>query len=285
MWHVTPFCTKLESMDSLTLHEVADELGVHYMTVYRYVRLGYLYAEKEGGSWRVRREDLDEFIAAPAPSGGRGKSDTPWDERLEQRLLAADQAGSWKVVEAAQAGGMSLGNIYRSVIAPALRAIGQGWLDGSVSIAQEHAATQVAMRTVSRLSAQIARRGVSKGTVVLGTPATELHTLPLMIAADLIRLEGFEVLDLGSNLPADSFADTAARQQRLVAIGISVSAPDQADAIRETVDELRAHVDVPIFLGGSAIDGPEHAKLLGADFGGPTVDEIIPSLLESVGSS
>ena len=103
-----------------------------------------------------------------------------------------------------------------------------------------------------------------------------------MIAADLIRLEGFEVLDLGTNLPAGSFAETAARQQRLVAIGVSVTAPDQVDAIRETVAELREQVDVPIFLGGSSIDGPEHAKLLGADFGGPTVDDIIPSLLEAV---
>jgi excisionase family DNA binding protein len=272
-------------MSSLTLHEVADELGVHYMTVYRYVRLGYLYAEKEGGSWRVQRADLDEFIAEPAPSGGRGQSDTPWDERLLQRLLAADQAGSWKVVEAAQAGGMDLGTIYRTVLSPALRAIGQGWIDGKISIAQEHAASQVSIRIVSRLSAQISKRGVSKGTVVLGTPATELHTLPLMIAADLIRLEGFEVLDLGSNLPADSFAETAARQQRLVAIGISVTAPEQAEAIRETVAELRQAVAVPIFLGGSAINGPDHAKLLGADFGGPTVDEIIPALLEAVRSA
>lgn len=267
-------------MNSLTLHEVADELGVHYMTVYRYVRLGYLVAEKEGGSWQVQRDDLDAFVATPTPTAGRGQSDTPWDERLVQRLLAADQAGSWKVVEAAQAGGMSLGRVYREIIAPAMRRIGDRWIDGSVSVAQEHAASQVAIRIVSRLSAQIARRGVSKGTVVLGTPATELHALPLMIAADLIRLEGFEVLDLGSNLPADSFADTAARQQRLVAIGISVTAPDQAEAIKETVAELRQLVEVPIFLGGSAIDGPEHARLLGADFGGPTVDEIIPVLLE-----
>ena len=267
-------------MDSLTLHEVADELGVHYMTVYRYVRLGYLPAEKEGGSWRVKRSDLDAFVASPAPSAGRGQTDTPWDERLVQRLLAADQAGAWKVVEAAQAGGMSLGDIYREMIVPAMRLVGERWIEGSVSIAQEHAASQVAIRIVSRLSAQISRRGVSKGIIVLGTPATELHALPLMIAADLIRLEGFEVLDLGSNLPADSFAETAARQQRLVAIGISATAPDQADAIQETIAELRRQVDVPIFLGGSAIDGPKHAQLLGADFGGPSVDGIIPTLLD-----
>ncbi len=270
------------SKQVLTLHEVADELGVHYMTVYRYVRLGFLPAHRDGGSWRVGRGDLDDFVAQPAAARGRGQSNTAWDDRLVQRLLAADQAGSWKVVEAAQASGMELRAVYTGMVIPAMRRIGEEWADGSVSIAQEHAATQVMLRIVSRLSAQISRRGVSKGTLVVGTPASELHVLALMIAADLIRLEGFEVLDLGSNLPAASFAETAAVQQRLVAVGVSVTAPDQADSIRETIAELRSRIDVPIFLGGSAIDGIEHAKLLGADFGGSTVDAIVPKLLELV---
>jgi len=263
---------------TLTLHEVADELGVHYMTVYRYVRLGYLEAHKEGGSWRVSRHDLDAFLAKPEPSAGRGGTSTPWDERLGQRLLAADQTGAWKVVEAAQASGMELPAVYRELIIPAMREVGNRWFAGSVSIAQEHAATQIMVRLISRLSAQIARRGVSKGVVVIGSTATELHALPLMIAADLIRLEGFEVLDLGANLPPDSFAEAAAMQQRLVAVGISVTGPDQAAAIRETIAELRKKVDVPVYIGGSAIDGPEHARLLGADFGGPSVGDIIPVL-------
>ena len=36
--------------DDLTLHEAADVLGVHYMTAYRYVRLGLLPAAKAGGT-------------------------------------------------------------------------------------------------------------------------------------------------------------------------------------------------------------------------------------------
>ena len=107
-------------MSELTLQEVADELGVHYMTVYRYVRLGYLEAHKAGGSWRVRKEDLDSFVAQPAPHAGRGSSDTAWDERLTQRLLAADQAGSWKVVEAAQASGMDLRSVYLEMLVPTM---------------------------------------------------------------------------------------------------------------------------------------------------------------------
>ena len=42
----------------LTLHEAADRLGVHYMTVYRRVRLGMLPARKVGGTWRIDPVDL-----------------------------------------------------------------------------------------------------------------------------------------------------------------------------------------------------------------------------------
>jgi MerR family transcriptional regulator, light-induced transcriptional regulator len=269
-------------MTSMTLHEVAAELGVHYMTVYRYVRLGYLDAHKEGGTWRVDRSALDDFkkpAAAPAHSAGSAA----WDRRLMQRLLAADQAGAWKVVEAAQASGKQLREIYVEMVIPAMRAVGDRWAQGTVTVAEEHAASQVMVRIVSRLSAQIARRGLSKGTVVMGTPMSELHVLPLMVAADLIRLEGFEVLDLGCKLPGDSFAATAAKQQRLVAVCVSATSPDQVGEIQATVEELRRLVDAPIFLGGAAIDGAEHAKLLGADSGAPRVEDIIPRLLDLAG--
>ena len=45
----------------LTLQEVADELGVHYMTAYRYVRLGVMDASKSGGVWQVPRSAVDRF--------------------------------------------------------------------------------------------------------------------------------------------------------------------------------------------------------------------------------
>ena len=45
--------------DDLTVQQVADLLGVHYMTAYRYVRTGSLAARRVGTEWRVRRSDVD----------------------------------------------------------------------------------------------------------------------------------------------------------------------------------------------------------------------------------
>ena len=60
----------------LTLNEAAELLGVHYMTAYRYVRLGFLQATKVGGCWRVAHSDLEVYRAdvTPADRGVRRRA-------------------------------------------------------------------------------------------------------------------------------------------------------------------------------------------------------------------
>ena len=273
--------TTSHTADELTLHEAADELGVHYMTAYRYVRLGMLEASKQGRSWVVTRDDLEAFMAGQAEPSVRGSA--PWDERFTHRILAADDAGAWAVVEAALASGMEPAQVYTEIVVPALRRIGEGWVAGEVSIAEEHAATQIAYRVVARLGPRVARRGVRRGTVVLGSTATELHSLPLSIAADLIRSKSFDVVDLGANLPSESFAERVATTDGVVAVGIGVTSPGQDEEIARTIAAIRSVSDAPILLGGRGAVGIA-AEAVGADAvaanGVDVADELI-ALIES----
>ncbi|HSJ70338.1 MAG TPA: B12-binding domain-containing protein [Acidimicrobiia bacterium] len=248
--------------EELTLHEVADELGVHYMTAYRYVRLGMLEATKRGRSWVVTREDLGRFLEAPTEPSERGTA--PWDERLLNRMLAPDDAGAWRVIEAALSSGVSAPDIYMDVITPALREVGTKWANGEIDVAQEHAASQIARRVVARLSPQMSRRGVRRGTVVVGSTATEMHDLPVSIVADLLRSRHFDVVDLGGNLPPESFASAVRSANNLVAAAIGVTALGQEDEIGRTVAAIRAASDVPILIGGAGVTN-EVARSLGAD--------------------
>ena len=60
--------TPARDAETLSLHEAAAELGVHYMTAYRYVRLGMLPAHREGRSWRVLRTDLEALDREAPPN-------------------------------------------------------------------------------------------------------------------------------------------------------------------------------------------------------------------------
>ena len=128
-------------VESLSLKECAERLGVHYMTVYRYVRLGMLPAHKEGAEWRVDPSDLDALRSGSRVPSARGRA--PWPERLKARLVAGDEAGAWQVVEAAMASGLEPKDVYLELIGPALRTVGDEWAHGEGTIAEEHRATAI----------------------------------------------------------------------------------------------------------------------------------------------
>ena len=267
--------------DELSLHEVAEILDVHYMTAYRYIRLGILPARREGRSWRIRRDDLAAYMAKDEPRTQRGEAD--WADRFFNRVLAADEAGAWGVVEAALSSGMSVPEAYPSLLSPTMRRIGDLWSSGEMDVATEHAASEVAARIVARLGPRLARRGVRRGTVVLGSTATELHSLPLAMATDLFRAAQFDAVDLGAYLPPESFAAYVAEKDDVVAVGIGVTTPGQEDELSETLTAIRDVTEVPIVVGGGGVD--EAAALeLGAD-GWAETGEAAVALVEELLSS
>ena len=99
---------------------------------------------------------------------------------------------------------------------------------------------------------------------MIGSTQTDLHSLPVSIAADLFRSHGFEVLDLGANLPPTSFADRVRTTDDLVAVAISVTTPNQHEEIAATISALRPVTAAPIMVGGSGSRGLT-AETLGAD--------------------
>jgi MerR family transcriptional regulator, light-induced transcriptional regulator len=267
----------------LTLHEAADQLGVHYMTVYRYVRLGLLHAEKHGGVWRVDHADLEAFAAAPSGSSG-GRRRAPWAERLESRLMAGDAGGAWGVVEAALASGAELDEIYLEVLSPALVSIGERWQRGEIDIAVEHRATGIAMRLIGRLGPRFVRRGRARGAVVLGAPAGETHALPVAIVADLLRFEGWDVSDLGADTPASSFAHTAATTDDVVAVGVSVTNRDNLDSVGEVCAAVaKAAPSVLVVVGGGALADANQAAMFGAHAVARSAEHFARLLDEHVG--
>lgn len=254
----------------VTLQEAADLLGVHYMTAYRYVRLGLLPADKVGGSWRVRRNDLIQFRngdTATSSTTAPGHRHAPWAERLEARLVAGDNRGAWGVVEAALAAGTDVDVLYLDVIAPAMASIGDRWATGELDISAEHRASGIVIRIMGRLGARFGRRGRARGSVVLGAPSGERHSLPVSMLADLVRGAGFEVSDLGADVPPGSFVHAALGEvDRLVAVGVSVTTEDGIESAAEALALLRAALPgVALFVGGQAVSDEAHALALGAD--------------------
>lgn len=62
----------VERQELLTVAEVADVLRVSTMTVYRLVKRDELVALRVGRSYRIRRTDLDDYLAAGGSDAASG---------------------------------------------------------------------------------------------------------------------------------------------------------------------------------------------------------------------
>jgi excisionase family DNA binding protein len=251
---------------TFTLQEAADELGVHYMTAYRYVRLGLLDASKVGSSWRVEDVAISAFRDGSAAGPVKPGTSAPWAERLEARLVEGDAQGAWGVVEAAMASGANLEYVYLDMLTVSMVDIGARWAAGELDVAVEHQATVIVMRIIGRLGSRCVRRGRALGGVIVGAPVGEYHALPTAILSDMLRWRGWDVVDLGANTPSASFLHAAVRTQNLRAVGLSATYIEHLGALQECCSVLKQEFpDILVIVGGRAIRDEQHVLSVGAD--------------------
>lgn len=246
--------------ETISLQDAADRLGVHYMTAYRYVRLGKLPAFKQANTWHVNPDDVEALMRPETAS-----SVPDWPLRLEERLVAGDEPGAWAIIETTMAAGHAPVDVYVKGLAPALRSIGERWESGAITVADEHRASRIVSRLIGRISPRFATRGRRRGTIVLGSPAGDAHYLGGSMIADLLRLEHFHVDELGADTPASSFVDAVLGASDATAVAISAFKPDNDSVIQTTIAEIKQAASVPVFVGGHAIKNAAHAERLGAD--------------------
>jgi excisionase family DNA binding protein len=276
---------------TLSLSEAAERLGVHYMTAYRYVRTGRLPAVKHGSVWRVDARDVEAVrsgragaasVGGPAgagPGGGRRRRHD-YHVRLEQRILAGDEQGSWTIIEGALTAGVEPHQVYLDVLAPAMALVGDRWEAGEVGVAEEHRASAVMLRLIGRLGPRFVRRGRKRGTVVIGAPAGDRHSVPVALAADLLRGAGFAVVDLGADTPVRSFVEAAGAADRLVAVGITATRTGNDECIRQTVEALHEELGCAVVVGGRAVAIADRIGDVGADATTTSVSELLAVLGE-----
>jgi methanogenic corrinoid protein MtbC1 len=247
--------------EALNLKQVAQRLGVHYMTAYRYVRTGQLRATREGPIWNVDPAVLSAFEQQRAEAADAGPRPVDWVARLTDRLVVGDEAGAWNLVEHALVAGWSPDQAILGLIEPAVVAV-----QPAHGPAAGHLAATTATRTAAVLAGRFRTRGRRRGTIVLGAPAGESHSLGLALLADVLRIRGLAVLELGGHATPEAFLDAATGADRLVAVAIGVTDRERLWEAREVVVAVRAALPATaILLGGPAVADAAVAELAGAD--------------------
>jgi dimethylamine corrinoid protein len=96
----------------------------------------------------------------------------------------------------------------------------------------------------------------NKGTIVIGTVKGDIHDIGKNIVATLLRCEGYEVIDLGVDVPAGDFVDrTRESGAKLVALsGLLTPAFDEMKQTIEALDAAGLRAQASVVIGGGPVN-------------------------------
>ena len=123
-----------------------------------------------------------------------------------------------------------------------------------------------------------------RGTVVLGTVHTDIHDIGKNIVASVLSANGFKVVDLGVDVPAQQFVD-AVRDSGAKVVGLSCLLTTAFPAMQETIAALAAaglRDEVSVIIGGGPVSA-DLAAQLGADAAGASAQEAVNLAAKAVG--
>lgn len=232
------------------LRTAAAELGVHYQTAYRWVRNGLLPAAVVAGKYSVRRSDLVEFaerrsrptpVAPPSVQRLDGQA-----ERMHEALRTGDDLRARQIARRLIDEGTPVKDLIAAVLSPPLRAIGQSWREGKISIWVEHRASAIVERILGELTPT--PRGRRRGTVMVAAVSGDLHALAPAMAAAALRADNWNVEHLGANMPLDELVDFCATHDITVAV-LSVT-NSEVEAIAHRAATALRDSAIPVVIGG-----------------------------------
>jgi methanogenic corrinoid protein MtbC1 len=198
---------------------------------------------------------------------------------MKESVLAVQKAvdeldldGIGALVDQCLAEGVSPEEIFQEGISKGLELVGRKFEEGEYFLADLIMAGEVVKEAMPVLKEKMSREsGAGRGKVILATVAGDIHEIGKNIVGMILSANGYEVIDLGVDVPAARIVGTAqATGARL--IGLSALLTTMVDSIRDVVDScatagIRERVRIVI---GGACTSEGLCSEMGADAYGET---------------
>ena len=204
--------------------------------------------------------------AAPAASAAETELTGPYAALMKavEKGLKGDAAAHTRALLAEK---QPLEVVDEALI-PALDIVGGKYEKGTLFLPQLLQAASAAQSAFEQIKTAIAQKGedsASKGRIVLATVKGDVHDIGKNIVRVILENYGFEVLDLGRDVPVETVVDTV-REKDVHLVGLSALMTTTLKSMEETIAALHAaKLDCKIMVGGAVLT-PEYAEKIGADW-------------------
>jgi len=136
------------------------------------------------------------------------------------------------------------------ILRPVMYKIGDDWESGTISIATEHVASNVAQTLVKIIMDDVTGKE-NKMKILICVPVGEEHHLGCDVLETFLSIKGFKVFNMGTSAPTESILSFLSNSTPDV-IFLSITLPDNLLAGQRLVRKIRDQFDIPILVGGLA---------------------------------
>lgn len=186
---------------------------------------------------------------------------------LAQAVTEGDDTKVVALVSEALEEGTPTSVVLQDGLVPGLQTLGERFKDGTVFLPEVLIACRAMNAGVDVLKPHFSLGDrPSKGTVVLGTVEGDMHDIGKNLVKLMLESSGFDVEDLGTDVPSEDFV-SAARDTKAHVVAMSalltITMPSMSDTVRSLV-EAGLRDSVKVLIGGAPVTR-EFADEIGAD--------------------
>ncbi len=192
---------------------------------------------------------------------------TDFSNVLSQAVQDGDDKKVVQMVKEALAEGRPAADILDKGLVPGVQALGQLFKDGQVYLPEILISTRAMDRGLEVLQPHLTGADIhKKGTVVLGTVEGDLHDIGKNLVGMMLGSNGFNVVDAGVDVSADSFASAVKENNAdIVAMsGLLTTTITYFSTVIAALEKAGLKNKVKVMIGGAPVNRA-YADEIGAE--------------------
>ena len=175
--------------------------------------------------------------------------------------------------------------VINEILIPILDKVGERYEKQEIFLPQLINSASASCEAFEVIKKSILSKGegsVSKGKVILATVKGDIHDIGKNIVKVILENYGYQVIDLGKDVPEKAVVDTAIKED-VKLVGLSALMTTTVESMKNTIEALRqSGHDCKIVVGGAVLT-PDYAKEIGADYYAKDAKQTVDAAREVLG--
>ena len=210
--------------------------------------------------------DLIKYVTKEVETK-REKKELNIEEQLSEAVVNGNTTKAAELTTAVLSQGATFQSVVNDILMPAMTLLGQRFEEGKVFLPSLVKAASAMNAAMDVLNQTVTFTDSSKKKVTLATVYGDVHDIGKNIVGTVLKSSGFEVEDLGIQVPAERIVESAKTSQAVCMSGLITPSLTQMIKVLQQLNE--AGLSIPVVVGGAATSKLHTALKMAPVYNGP----------------